>query len=47
MLDHIRLRAFELAEEVAVLGSWVTAGFPRRVVWSDFSNEAGVGFGSF
>ena len=46
-LDHIKLRAFELAKEVAVLGYWVTAGFLRRVVWFDFTNETGVGFGSF
>jgi hypothetical protein len=42
-----QLRAFELADDVAVFGYWVTAGFLKRVVWFDFSNEAGVGFGSF
>ena len=46
-LDQIKLRAFELADDVALFGYWVTAGFLRRVVWFDFSNEAGVCFGSF
>jgi hypothetical protein len=47
MRDQIKLRSFEQADEAAVLGYWLTAGFLRRVVWSDFLNEAGVGFGSF
>ena len=33
MRDHIKLRAFELADEVAVLVYQVTAGFPREEVY--------------
>ena len=48
MRDHTKLRAFEMADEVALFG---IAGdlriSERRDVWTDFSNEAGSGFGSF
>ena len=33
MRDHIKLRAFELADEVAVLVYRVTAGFPREELY--------------
>jgi hypothetical protein len=33
MRDHTKLRAFELADEVAVLVCRVTAGFPREEVY--------------
>ena len=33
MRDHTRLRAFELADEVAVLAYQVTAGFPREEIY--------------
>jgi four helix bundle protein len=34
MRDHTKLRAFELADEVAVLIYWVNAGFPREELYS-------------
>ena len=38
MRDHTKLRAFELADEVAVLVCRVTAGFPREgLEWFDSS----------
>ena len=33
MRDHTKLRAFELADEVAVLVYRVTAGFPREELY--------------
>jgi four helix bundle protein len=33
MRDHTKLRAFELADEVAILVYRVTAGFPRQEVF--------------
>ncbi|MEA3547369.1 MAG: four helix bundle protein [Thermodesulfobacteriota bacterium] len=33
MRDHTKLRAFELADEVAVLAYRVTAGFPREEMY--------------
>ena len=33
MRDHIKLRAFELADEVAVLVYRMTAGFPREEMY--------------
>ncbi|MBW1719825.1 MAG: four helix bundle protein [Deltaproteobacteria bacterium] len=33
MRDHIKLRAFELADEVAVLVYRVTAGFPKEEMY--------------
>jgi four helix bundle protein len=33
MRDHTKLRAFELADEVAVLVYRVTAGFPREALY--------------
>ena len=33
MRDHTKLRAFELADEVAVLVYRVTAGFPRKELY--------------
>ena len=33
MLDHTKLRAFELADEVALLIYQVTAGFPREELY--------------
>ena len=33
MRDHTKLRAFDLADEVAVLAYRVTAGFPREEVY--------------
>ena len=33
MRDHTKLRAFEMADEVAVLVYQVTAGFPREEVY--------------
>ena len=33
MRDHAKLRAFELADEVAVLAFRVTAGFPREELY--------------
>ena len=45
MRDHSRLRAFELADEVAL---WVYRVTPeRRVIRSDFSNTASSGLSSF
>jgi hypothetical protein len=32
MRDHTKLRAFELADEIAVLIYRVTTGFPRKVL---------------
>jgi four helix bundle protein len=34
MRDHTKLRAFELADEVAVLVCRVTAGFPREELYA-------------
>ena len=33
MCDHTKLRAFEMADEVAVLVYQVTAGFPREELY--------------
>ena len=33
MRDHTKLRAFEMADEVAVLVYQVTAGFPREELY--------------
>jgi len=32
MRDHTKLRAFELADEVAVLTYQATSGFPKKVL---------------
>ena len=48
MRDHTKLRAFELADEVAVLVYQMTARFPKEELYGlDFSNAAGSSFDSF
>ena len=45
MLDQIKLRAFELAEAAEVLVYRGDCSIcERKVVWFDFSNEAGIYF---
>jgi len=47
MRDHTKLRAFELADEVAMLVYRVTAGFPKEELFGLTSNTAGSSFSSF
>ena len=47
MGDHMKHKAFELADEVAVLFYRLTVGSDGRLGWFDFSNEAGSSFDSF
>ena len=48
MRDHTKLRAFEMADEVAILVYQVTAGFPKEELYGLTSqDEAGSGFGAF
>ena len=48
MCDHTKLRAFEMADEVAVLVYQVTAGVPREELYGLASQmRRAIGFGSF
>jgi len=46
MRDHTKLRAFELADEVALLIYRATRKFPKEEIWLDFPDEKSSGFSS-